>query len=82
MRLQHFYSDEWCRDESARTQEQLQKIAKAIRENCKCVEIRDYHESDATGYICSIYENENLGLKYYIKDRFGHIQEIDETRDF
>lgn len=75
-KLNHFYSNEFCKDEHARTQEELQAIAKAIRENCKCSECNDYGD-----YVCTIYFNENLGIKYWIKDTFGHISEIDEARE-
>lgn len=78
--IRHFYSDEWCRDEKARTQEQLQKIAAQIRRGCK-VEERDSHDGDMFGtYTCTIYINENLGLRYWVKDEFGWITEIDEAR--
>lgn len=73
--MRHFYSDEWCRDEKARTQEQLQEIVRKIRESCDVYTI-DYFED----YTCTIYRNENLGLRYWVKDEFGHISEIDEER--
>ncbi len=74
-RMEHFYSDEWCRDERARTQDELQSIAKQIREHCETKEIKVMET-----YTCTIYTNEALGLKYWIKDKFGHISEIDEAR--
>lgn len=77
MRLNHYYSDEWCKDEHARTQEQLQEIARKIRIGCKVTKI-----VDCGGYVCTIYENENLGIRYWIKDTFGHISEIDEARQY
>jgi len=78
--MNHWYSDEWCTDKHARTQEQLQEIAGKIRANCK-IEERDGHEGDVFGtYVCTIYINENLGLRYWVKDEFGHITEIDEAR--
>lgn len=73
--MRHFYSDEWCRDEKARNQEQLQEIVRKIRESCDVYTI-DYFED----YTCTIYRNENLGLRYWVKDEFGHISEIDEER--
>lgn len=73
--MRHFYSDEWCRDEKARTQEQLQEIASKIREGCDVTEI-----CYVDGYVCTIYENKSLGLRYWVKDEFGHISEIDEER--
>lgn len=76
-RMDHWYSDEWCRDHHARTQEQLQEIAGKIRKSCKVTEIVD------NGFnICTVYENKNLGVKYWIKDSFGHISEIDEARAY
>lgn len=73
--MRHFYSDEFCKDQNARNQEELQEIAKSIREGCK---VKEYHNYER--YYCTIYENENLGLKYWVKDVFGHITEIDEAR--
>lgn len=76
-RMNHYYSNEWCHDEHARTQEQLQEIAGKIRKSCKVTEIVD------NGFdICTIYENENLGLKFWVKDNFGWISEIDEGREY
>ena len=76
-RMNHYYSNEWCYSEYARTQEQLQEIAGKIRKSCKVTEIVD------NGFdICTIYENENLGLKFWVKDNFGHIDEIDEAREY
>lgn len=83
MRMQHFYSNEWYKDSKelpsnhACTQEELQTIAKQIRENCKVKEIVG-NGSDT----CTIYVNENLGIRYWVKDSFGHISEIDEGRSF
>lgn len=77
MKLNHWYSDEWCNDEHARTQDELQEIAWKIRNGCKTKEIYDFGD-----YVCTIYENDNLGLKYWIKDTFGHISEIDEARKY
>ena len=74
-KMKNYYSDEWCRDKQATSQEDLQKIAKMIRSNCKCKEI-----SDMGDYTCTIYVNENLGLRYWVKDEFGHITEINEER--
>ena len=73
--MNHFYSNEWCRDHHARTQEELQQIARQIRTNCTCKETKNMGD-----YNCTIYINENLGLRYWIKDSFGHISEIDEER--
>ena len=73
--LRQWYSNEWCKDEHATTQEELQNIAAKIRKNCKVAEIH------ADGFnSCTIYTNEALGLKYWVKDDFGHIEEIDEAR--
>lgn len=74
-RMNHYYSNEWCNDSRARSQEELQNIAKQIRQNCKVEEIEDN-----TWGVCTIYTNEALGLKYWVKDQFGHISEIDEAR--
>lgn len=74
-KMEHFYSDEWCKDDHARTQDELQSIAKQIRENCETAEITFNGNS-----TCTVYRNEALGLKYWIKDNFGHISEIDEAR--
>jgi aromatic ring-opening dioxygenase LigB subunit len=78
IKMNHFYSDEWYTDERKRTQEELQNIAKQIRSNCKVTSISPVVSFN--DYICTIYENENLGLKYWIKDTFGNISEIDEAR--
>ena len=77
VRMNHYYSDEWCKDKFARSQEELQKIAKAIRENCEVESIEDFQR-----YVCTIYVNNNIGVKYWIKDTFGHISEIDEARSY
>ena len=79
LQLRHFYSNEWCKDQNATDQETLQKIAAQIRANCKVDEIC---EPDSLGSICTVYRNEALGLKYWVKDTFGHISEIDEARYF
>ena len=77
--MRHWYSNEWCKDDKARTQEQLQEIAIKIRRSCKLKECKPVSENFDT---CTIYENEALGLRYWIKDNFGHIEEIDEARNF
>ena len=77
MRMDTFYSDEWCKDEHARTQEQLQEIAGKIRKNCKVKKIIDNGHSIVTEYI-----NENLGIEYWVHDSFGHISEIIEGRRY
>lgn len=82
VRMNHYYSNEWCRDEHARTQEQLQEIARQIRENCKVEEIAQTACCNEAGNVCTIYTNKNLGLKYWVKDTFGHISEIDEAREY
>lgn len=74
--MRHFYSDEWCRDDNARSQEALQEIARKIRQSCKVEKVIKSNDG-----ACTIYRNENLGLKYWIKDEFGHISEIDEARE-
>lgn len=77
IRMDHWYSNEWCRDEHGRTQEQLQEIAGKIRRNCKVENIVDNGHS-----ICTIYVNDNLGIRYWVKDSFGTISEIDEARQY
>lgn len=76
-KMNHWYSNEWCHDEHGRTQEQLQEIAGKIRRGCEAKEITDYGT-----YVCTIYENENLGLRYWVKDFFGIVSEIDEARQY
>lgn len=80
--MNHWYSDEWCKDNHARTQEQLQNIAKQIRSNCQMYECKPVSSSNDDIIVCTIYYNENLGLKYWVKDRLGRITEIDEARYF
>lgn len=78
MKMNHWYSNEFCTDSHARTQEQLQEIAKRIRANCKVVEIAKCSDDG----VCTKYENESLGIRYWVKDEFGHISEIDEARSY
>lgn len=74
-RITEWQSDEWCKTNHAATQEKLQEIAGMISKNCKVKEIVD------NGYgICTIYENDALNIRYWVKDRFGHISEIIEGR--
>ena len=80
-RMNHYYSNEWCMDNRARTQEELQAIAREIRENCKVQNVSPVLGQDDESYICTIYANENLGIRFWVKDRFGHISEIDEARE-
>lgn len=76
-RITHWYSDEWCTDHQATTQEKLQDIAAQISKNCKAKNIVD------NGFgICTTYENEALSIRYWVHDRFGHISEITEGRWF
>ena len=81
--MQHFNSNEWFKNQPeltshhAMNQEDLQTIAKKIRENCKVQEILNNGSS-----VCTIYANENLGIRYWIHDYFGHISEIIEGREF
>ena len=77
MKLRHFYSDTFCTDDRARNQEQLQEIADKIRKGCK---VKEIHNSER--YTCTIYENEAVGVKYWVKDEFGFITEIDEVRSY
>lgn len=81
-RMNHYYSDEWCKDNHARTQDELQSIAKQIREHCEVEEIIKTRGQNDDSHICTTYTNEALGLKYWIKDTFGHISEITEARYF
>ena len=82
--MKHYYSNEFFKNDELHTgtiemtQEQLQAAAKAIRENCKVKEMQSRPATD--GFACTVYENENLGVTYWIKDSFGHISEIDEAR--
>lgn len=76
LKVKHYQSNEWCKNENARNQEELQKMAKMIRENCKVEGI-----DDMGSYFCSRYKNENLGIRYWILDEFGHISEITEGRE-
>ena len=76
-KMNNYYSDEWCRDNHARSQAELQEIARQIRLGCDVKEI-----SEMDGYVCTIYTNENLGLRYWVKDTFGHISEINEAREY
>lgn len=82
VRMNHYYSDEWCRDNHARTQEELQSIAGQIRKHCKVQSISMVAGQHNDANICTIYVNENLGLRYWVKDEFGHISEIDEERSY
>ena len=77
MKIREWRSNEWCTDEKATTQEDLQNMARQVRENCKVTEIECNGNS-----TCTIYENKNLGIKYWIKDNFGHISEIIEARSY
>ena len=77
MRMKHYYSDEWCRDEKATSQYKLQEIASKIRANCKVDKI-----SDMGDYFCTEYVNDALGLRYWVHDSFGHISEITEGRSY
>lgn len=81
-KVTEWFSDEWCRNHHARTQEQLQQIAGNIRKNCKCTKVMDQPGCHIDGAICTEYENENLGVQYIVKDTFGHIEEITEIRRY
>lgn len=80
--MKHYYSDKWCNTSEARTQEQLQQIAKQIRENCTVVAIHDQSKMYGDGKACTEYQNESLGIRYWIHDNFGHISEITEARSY
>lgn len=80
--MKHYYSDKWCNTSEARTQEQLQQIAKQIRENCTVVQIHDQSKMYGDGKACTEYQNENLGIRYWIHDNFGHISDITEARSY
>ena len=82
VRMNHWYSDEWCTDNRARSQEELQQIAAEIRKHCDVKEIAPVACQSDSAWICTILTNEALGLKYWIKDRFGYISEIDEARSY
>lgn len=76
LRMKHYESDEWSRnEEKATTQERLQEIAAQIRKGCKVTKI-----NDMGNYYCTEFENENLGIRYWIHDSFGTISEIIEGR--
>lgn len=66
-------------DERRTSQEELQKMAKMIRKNCKVIKITT-HDNHRT--VCTICVNESLRIKYWIKDRFGYIEEITEGRSY
>ena len=76
-------SDEWCvvdpcrKNIKATSQEKLQEIASKISRNCKVADIKDNGHN-----ICTIYENNSLNIRYWVKDSFGHISEIIEARYF
>lgn len=74
-RIREWQSDEWCTNKNATTQEKLQEITGKISKNCKATEIVDNGDE-----ICTIYENDALNIRYYVKDSFGHISEIIESR--
>ncbi len=80
IKMNHYYSNEWCTNQYARSQEELQSIASMIRQNCKVQSIDDVITSE--DYICTVYTNDALGIRYWIKDKFGHISEIDEARSY
>lgn len=78
MTIKSFYSDDWCREEDkARTQDELQEMAKKIRIGCNKTKI-----SYMDGYVCTEYSNDNLGLSYWVHDEFGHISQIIEGRKY
>lgn len=78
--MNHWYSNEWCHDEHECSQDELQAIAKMIRQGCKVKKI-ERGMCAYTPFVCTIYENKNLGLTYWVKDSFGTISEIDEERE-
>ena len=79
MKLTHYEWDRWSTNsERATTQERLQEIAGLIRESCK-VERIDRNNDEHT---CTIYRNDNLGLRYWVHDTFGKISEIIEGREY
>lgn len=79
-RANHWYNEEWCKDSHGVSQEELQKIVSLIRKTCKVVE-RCEVNSFKTGMICTIYENKNVGVKYWVHDIFGFIESIEELRN-
>ena len=79
-KITNWYSNEWCKDNHARSQEELQKMAKAIRTSCKCMKIVNHNNDD--GHACTVYVNENLGIRYWIHDDFGKIETITEERNY
>lgn len=80
--MKHYYSDKWCNTSEARTQEQLQQIAKQIREVCAVVQIHDQSKMYGDGKACTEYQNEILGIRYWIHDTFGYISDITEARSY
>lgn len=80
--VKHYYSDKWCNTSEARTQEQLQQIAKQIREVCTVVQIHDQSKMYGDGKACTEYQNESLGIRYWIHDTFGCISDITEARSY
>ena len=76
VKVQHYNSDDWCKDKHARTQEQLVEIAGKIRKTCRVEDICDPGDYGT----CTVYVNEALGIRYWVRDDFGHIEEIVEGR--
>ncbi len=75
-KIREWQSDEWSMGKNAATQEKLQEIAGMISKNCTVKEMTDIGNDE----ICTIYENDALNIRYYVKDTFGHISEIIESR--
>ena len=78
IKLRHYYNNDWSKDANACSQEELQEMAAEIRKHCEVKEINN------ESYIncCTIYENKNLGVKYFIHDKLGNISEITEARSY
>lgn len=76
-KMTHYYSNEFCSDKRARTQEQLLDIVAKIRKGCKIEQI-----CEGSDYVCTIYTNKAIGLRYWVQDTFGHINSIDEAREY
>ena len=80
----HYYNSEWWTDDElhtsthGKTTAELFLIAEQIRKNCEVVEC----QTSASGFTCTKYENKALGVRYWVKDTFCHISEIDEARTF
>lgn len=78
VKMRSYRNNSWCSDHRACSEEELQEMAGKIRENCTVKEI----DNESYLHCCTILENKNLGLKYWIHDDLGHISEIIEARSY